>query len=199
MGKAGFATTLFLLTKLRYRKNIRLTGFDYSSIGYYFVTICTKEGRKLFVPRLSKKYGYELNVAATHASPYVLIDESRQITDTTEQCLLAIPEHFPQTEVDFYVFMPTHLHLILTTHADDNKKVVQGGVYPAATEKPSLWVIVGSFKSAASRLTRRSLWQPNYYEHIIRDEESLDRIRSYILQNPAVEYADLNWKKLDCL
>ncbi len=32
------------------------------------------------------------------------------------------------------------------------------------------------------------LWQRNYYEHIIRDEPDLNRIRQYIIQNP------LNWQ-----
>jgi REP element-mobilizing transposase RayT len=55
-----------------------------------------------------------------------------------------------------------------------------------------LAAIVGSFKSAASRQINQlrdtpgaPVWQRGYYEHIIRNERSLDRIRGYILDNPA--------------
>jgi REP element-mobilizing transposase RayT len=51
--------------------------------------------------------------------------------------------------------------------------------------------IVGAYKSTTARLinglrrkTGAQVWQRNYYEHIIRDEAELRRIRVYILNNP---------------
>jgi hypothetical protein len=60
----------------------------------------------------------------------------------------------------------------------------------AINRAPTWGEIVRSYKAASARLLRRSTtpdfaWQPNYYEHVIRDEESLIRIREYILNNPA--------------
>jgi REP element-mobilizing transposase RayT len=104
--------------------------------------------------------------------------------------LLDIPEHFSNTEIDFYIFMSDHTHLILVI-------TDTGGACPAATKRPSLGSIIGSFKAAASRLVGKSLWQPNYYEHIIRSESCLDRIRDYILRNPCMEYDEINWRLLD--
>jgi putative transposase len=56
----------------------------------------------------------------------------------------------------------------------------------------SIPTIVRSFKSVVTKninelrhTTGASIWQRNYFEHVIRDEESLNRIRQYILDNPA--------------
>jgi REP element-mobilizing transposase RayT len=55
-----------------------------------------------------------------------------------------------------------------------------------------LGAIVGNFKSVTTRRINRMrhspgarVWQRNYYEHIIRDEDALERVREYILNNPA--------------
>lgn len=55
---------------------------------------------------------------------------------------------------------------------------------------PTLGEIVRTFKAVSTRVIRRTVnpdfaWQRNYYEHIIREDESLNRIRQYILDNPA--------------
>ena len=136
-------------------------------------------------------------VAATHASPDVDVGEITRITDTTEQCLLSIPEHFPNTKIDFYVFMSDHIHLVLVINDARPTEPVRGAACRAATKRTTLGNIIGSFKSAASRLSGKSIWQPNYYEHIIRSEEALDHIRTYILHNPWIEYDEINWKRID--
>ena len=52
--------------------------------------------------------------------------------------------------------------------------------------------IIGRFKMVSAKQINdlrqsqgSALWQRNYYEHIVRDEESLNRIRQYITDNPA--------------
>lgn len=57
--------------------------------------------------------------------------------------------------------------------------------------------VITTLKSTASRDAGRSVWQPNYYEHIIRNKRALDKIRYYILNNPLVEYEDINWERLE--
>lgn len=181
----------------RYRKHIRLKGFDYSESLYYFVTICTQDRQNIFKVRVSKRFGHTLDVAATHASPDINASESKRITDVAERCLLDIPEHFPNAEIDFYVFMPDHLHLILAINNPPRSDLRGGAACRAATKRSTLGTIIGSFKSAASRLTSKKFWQPNYYEHIIRSEANLTRIRNYLLQNPHTEHDEINWKHLD--
>ncbi len=84
-------------------------------------------------------------------------------------------------ELDAFVITPNHLHGIL----------LLGRSEAAATARP-LGVVIRGFKSATSRGVAAAghalghpLWQRNYYEHIIRSEESLEAIRVYIADNPA--------------
>ncbi len=100
--------------------------------------------------------------------------------------------------------MPNHVHGIVVlstvgaTHASplqahasrlrDNAPTPR----PRGPQRHSIGVIVGSFKSAVTRNINATrgrpgapVWQRNYYEHVVRDEGSLNRIRQYILDNPA--------------
>jgi putative transposase len=92
--------------------------------------------------------------------------------------LLRLQKRFPGVEIDEFAIMPNHLH---------------GAIYITDTDrKQTIGTIVGSFKSSTSRLINAlqktkgvPIWQRNFYEHIIRDEEDLNRIRVYIANNPA--------------
>ena len=110
-------------------------------------------------------------------------------------CWLAIPEHFPTVAIDASVTMPNHLHgiLILRDANEGDACVAPTNVGSGARgpRRRSIGVIVGSFKSAVTkrinemRGTREAVvWQRNYYEHIIRDEDDLRRVRRYIESNP---------------
>jgi hypothetical protein len=102
--------------------------------------------------------------------------------------------------LDEFVVMPNHMHGIIIVGAPfmapygpgavNPGAVNQGAVNPGAINRaPTLGEIVRSFKALATRRIRQAgvtafAWQRNYYEHIIRDEESLNRIREYIRNNP---------------
>jgi putative transposase len=77
-------------------------------------------------------------------------------------------------KIDYYVVMPTHIHMI----------VILDGC------KLSLGEIIRRFKAKSSREAGFKLWQPNYYEHVIRNEKALLRIREYIQNNPLKEKLD---------
>ncbi len=107
----------------------------------------------------------------------------------------AIPDHFPGAAIDEFIVMPNHVHGIIwitetrsvgAQHAAPLRPVVPAG---------SLAAIVRSFKSAAAKRINEfrgtrgpPVWQRNYYERIIRDEDELNDIRQYIRDNPK------NWK-----
>ena len=129
--------------KLRRRKEIRLKSYDYKSDGCYFVTICTHRGR----PNM------------------------RQYREVVERILLSLPERFSGLKIDWYVLMPTHLHVIF---AFDGMKDGLAGV-------------VRTFKALVTRNTGVKFWQRNYYEHVIRNETALFKIREYIENNPLAE------------
>jgi REP element-mobilizing transposase RayT len=94
-------------------------------------------------------------------------------------CWDAIPHHFGYVTVDAFVVMPNHVHGVLLFM----EAVGAGHAQP-------LPVVVGSFKSAASRLIGASIWQRNYWEHVIRNNRELDSVRDYIEDNPLRWLAD---------
>ena len=85
------------------RKQIRLPEYDYSSTGAYFVTICTHEKRRILS---------DVTVGATHESPAAGV----QLTaagNVVLQVLQSLPHRFPELQIDHYVIMPNHVHLLL--------------------------------------------------------------------------------------
>jgi hypothetical protein len=71
-------------------------------------------------------------------------------------------------EIDYHVIMPDHIHIILEL----------------AGKGLGLGEVISRFKARTSRAAGKRLWQPNYYEHIIRTEKALNKIREYIRDNP---------------
>lgn len=97
-------------------------------------------------------------------------------------CWLAIPQHIPNIELNCYVVMPNHIHGVLQL-LPTLMQEKQTGV--------ALSTIINQYKSAVTRcaikqrgITGSVLWQRGYYEHVLRDEKDLDRIREYITINP---------------
>ena len=185
---------------MKYRKHIRLKGFDYSSGHYYFVTICTKNRQELFAPFVDLRYGHQLpdEIAVGIAGDVVapLCGARQKMTEMVVDKLNQIPKYYP-AEIDFYVIMPDHLHMIIDIR--ESGKVSLALIVKAFKS----WVTVGAKEAAQSAAATEkpkpsvSIWQPNYYEHIIRSEGSLERIRNYVLHNPWIEYDEINWKIID--
>jgi putative transposase len=184
------------LFKRKFRiETTRLKYWDYRTAGWYFVTICTHDK----VCTLGKIKNDEMLLS--------------DIGEIAEQFWLQIPEHFPQVTLDQYVIMPNHVHGIIVIQSEnpavdsknsDNRDVAfrsrdvacnvsttisrtMAGISP---KKGSLSVMVRSYKSAVTRWARNNQyahfgWQARFYDHIIRDEASLQRIQAYIVNNPA--------------
>jgi putative transposase len=173
---------------------MRLQGYDYSGTGAYFVTICAQNRKCLFGDIVDGKM--------------IMNDLGRIVADEWRKSA----EIRRQIELDEFVVMPNHFHGIVficgsrvvgTGRADAARKE-KGTARRAPTDATerfgksiagSLPTIMRSFKSAATRRVNQirrapghKLWQRNYYEHIIRNENELNRIQEYIRHNP------LNWK-----
>lgn len=167
---------------MRERKQIRLRGYDYSLPGAYFITLCTK-GRKNTLARV-------VNGRAIRSA----------IGEFALRCWKEIPNHHANVEVDEFVVMPNHIHGVVVildslTKAEDSGRGVQlntptGNRFSRISPKAgSLGVIVRTFKAAVTTWCRRNgfpefAWQRGYYEHVIRNDRSLFRIREYIRTNP---------------
>ncbi len=161
-----------------HRRSIRLKGYDYTQPGAYFVTLCTHERVHLF----------------GHVVDGVMrLDELGEIA---RQCWLAIPDHFPHAQLDEFVVMPNHVHGIIwivgARHAVPLQSPARETMEQFSKPVPgSIPTLIRSFKSATTKRInqhRRTLgatvWQRNYYEHIIRNEQTLNAIRQYIHDNP---------------
>jgi REP element-mobilizing transposase RayT len=164
-----------------HRRSIRLTEYDYSQPGAYFVTICTKNQQSCF-----QQY------------PELKAIVSKQWRN--------LPDRFRNIELDEFVVMPNHVHGIILVTGDDpnvgaglaparNPGRTQNTIKATARVAPTVGKIVGTYKSICvtewlkyirqnSIDTLGGFWQRNYYEHIIRGESSLDRVREYVHYNP---------------
>ncbi len=160
----------------RRRRSVRLSEYDYTQAGMYFITVVA-HGRQCVFGDL---VGGEIRLS----------EAGRIVRD----CWTAIPDHCSGCAVTSFVVMPNHVHGVLTL-PDNDGSAAQSSI--THTERPrgpvhrSVGAIVGSFKSAATRLINRRcgtpgavVWQRNYYEHVIRSDASLQRIEDYILSNP---------------
>ncbi len=177
----------------RRRRSMRLHGYDYSQAGAYFLTICTADRRILFGEVVDHQM--------------VLNEAGRIVTDEW----LRSARIRPEIELDAWVVMPNHIHGILTI-ADvgserdrrsrpDQRSLTTGVCLPGRGDRRvaptgpgpgSVGAIVAGFKSASAKRINafrgtggEPVWQRNYYEHVIRYEAVLNRIRQYIAENPA--------------
>lgn len=161
----------------RGRRSIRLSGYDYAQAGAYFVTVCAHQRQCLFGDVVNKK---------------MVLNEAGKIV---RACWDEIPAHFPHAELDAFVVMPNHIHGIIVIVDHGSRDTACRVPTMESFGKPvpgSLPTIVRSFKSAVTRHINQSrdtpgqpVWQRNYYEHIVRNEHALNRIRNYIETNPA--------------
>lgn len=145
------------------RKRNHLKGYDYSSTGAYFVTICTQGKRCI----LSDIVGEGL------APPVVRLTQYGKAAD--EQ-VRQIEVRYPTVQVDRYVIMPNHIHMLLSIRQD------AGGASPS----PTLMDIVRVFKSQTTRQCGRgaNLFQRSFYDHVVRNEHDFREIWNYIKANP---------------
>jgi len=162
----------------QYRKIIRLKDYDYSSAGYYFVTIVSYKRKNIFG---------EIIDGQNNLNPLGII---------VEKTWREIPAHFPYIEVDSHIVMPNHFHGILIISEIRAQHVRAQHAEPLReTKAQPLGLIIRSFKSAVTKRVHdlglfigEKIWHRNYYEHIIRDEEDYQSIAEYIETNP------LNWQ-----
>ncbi|MEQ8975509.1 MAG: transposase [Coleofasciculus sp. C1-SOL-03] len=145
-----------------HRRSIRLKDYDYTQPGFYFITICTWQRQTLLGE---------------------IIDSQMQLSDSGKFVYLHwqnLLHYHPNLKLDEFVIMPNHLHGILILTADTTRQ-----------KHHSLPEIIRGFKTFSARRINKNrrqkgvpVWQRGYYEHIIRNEQSLTAIREYIVNNP---------------
>ncbi len=156
------------------RKPTRLKGYDYSTPGAYFVTVCTKDKRCV----LGKIVGDgDFDVPKMNLSKYGII---------IEKYLNFMNEKYNHMKIDSYVIMPNHIHLILNI-----SDFAGGASETAAPYNNEISKFISLFKRYCNIECGENLFQRSFHDHIIRGEKDYLKIREYIDTNV------LKWKT-DC-
>ncbi len=171
-----------------HRRSIRLPGYDYSQSGAYFVTICTDQRQCLFGDVVDGQ---------------MVLNQYGAIVAETYQWLC---QRYPYLYSDEWIVMPNHFHAIMVItdqprmDADQPRRGVsrnaptineQYNVNVINKQRKPLGRLIGAFKTVSTKKINilrdapgTTIWQRNYYEHIIRNQDAMDKIRQYIINNP---------------
>jgi len=184
----------------KYRiSSTRLQKWDYGWNASYFITICTK----------NREYFFGEIVKTPNPGIATIAMQLTEIGYIAHKFWDEIPNHFPFVQLGAFVVMPNHVHgIIIIDKQDDQRNVIKNIATNVGTRhclvstpgqkrfqnqgKNTLSSIVGSYKSVVTKHARKIhadfAWQSRFHDHIIRDDESYQRIRNYIINNPQ------NWK-----
>lgn len=187
------------------RQSIRLPGWDYRQPAAYFVTICTRDRVRLFGEVVRGRM-------VLNACGRIVAEEWRRTERVRDNVVLdafvVMPNH-----VHGIIGITTgpgdggaarHASDTPTDENDANRGRGTARRAPTGNNRQfgqprsgSLSTIVGALKSAVTRRINRQrgtpgapVWQRNFYERIVRNRTELDRIRTYIRQNPAQWHGD---------
>ena len=176
---------------IHHRRSIRLKGYDYAQEGLYFITICCFENKHLF---------------GKIVDGVMVLNDAGKIA---EKCWLEIPEHFKNVVLHEFVIMPNHVHGILEIVGEgaNNENIMKGAknFSPVQDNIPknissrfispsrTIGSVVRGFKIGVTKWMRQhtdvvNVWHRNYYDIIIRNEQSYNNISKYIVNNP------INWR-----
>ncbi|MCU0276872.1 MAG: transposase [Acidobacteria bacterium] len=183
--------------EIHHRHSIRLRNYDYSRPGYYFVTLCA--------------YHRECIFGDIEKNEIVL----NELGTLVKKNWYDLPVHFPGIELDKMVIMPNHLHGIIKISDHCRGGVIPPlGVFPPIKIVPmrsaviapkdggkTLGQMIAWFKYESTKEINRvitgnpemKIWQRNFYERIVRNDEELSRIRNYIATNLETWKEDENY------
>ena len=155
-----------MMNELQVRKPNRLKKYDYSQNGYYFITICVKDKHELLG---------QIDVGANCVRP--CLSEQGHIV---EKEIHVLSETYDAVEINKYVVMPNHLHMIIVISDSGRTQFA-----------PTISHIIKQFKGSITKKIGFSIWQRSFHDHIIRNEKEYLKIWQYIDENP------MKWQE-DC-
>ena len=180
------------LFKNKYRiKSTRWQDYNYAQDGFYFVTVCTKN-RELFFGDVKEEK--------------MILSEIGIIADGFWSKII---DNFSFVKLDYYIVMPNHVHVVLEIdHGGDNDNIVETrrgaslrGEYKrkfGPLQKNSLSSIINHYKGGVTKMCRQYdinfAWQARFHDRVIRDENELNRVRQYVIDNPLHWELDRNNK-----
>lgn len=146
------------------RKPVRLKEYDYGTYGAYFITICTKDKKEILCEIVGDGALDVPKIRLTHIGSIV------------EKYILST-NNINGLQVDKYVIMPNHIHLILVVATEGTSKAPSptNAIIPHA---------VSTLKRFVNRDVGENIFQRSYHDHIIRNEQDYNEIWEYIDTNP---------------
>ena len=165
------------------RKKIRLKDYDYSSAGYYFITICVEGGQHTLghiVGAAPLRICFAYSCRGNRSSrPQMELSRQGNIV---EAWIGKIRDKYPHIKVESSVVMPNHVHMMLSIDSDE-----QTGM----DKRTAIDRAIGYYKYQTTKeINQPGFWQRSFHDHIIRDEKSfLDKMQ-YIEENPARWFED---------
>ncbi|MDD2622750.1 MAG: transposase [Bacteroidales bacterium] len=162
------------------RRSIRLKGYDYAQGGLYFITLCCQNRACLFGDVVNGEMKW---------------NDAGKIAD---ECWMDIPKHFPNSVLHQHIVMPNHIHGIIelsdivpvgAKNFSPLLQIPEPSSQPFSSPSKTIGSIVRGYKIGVTKWMRQNtdlfyVWQRNYYEHIIRNKQSYQRISEYIMNNP---------------
>jgi putative transposase len=193
--------------ELHHRRSIRIKGYDYSRPGSYFVTLCTQDRECWFGEVIYGTVQLSPIGKAVHEGwlripsffPNVVLDEFVVMPNHVHGIITMIDSDSVHAGPGVGLVTGRGLvgrglinqtPTISTRDANATKNTNTDGEWILMRNpKQTLGKIIRHYKAGASKLIRDGghshfQWQPNYYEHIIRNETDLNKIRKYIVENP---------------
>ncbi|MDR3054381.1 MAG: hypothetical protein LBU53_03130, partial [Zoogloeaceae bacterium] len=161
------------------RKPNRLTDYDYSQNGAYFITICAKDRAGIFSTIEAPDRIDDVGANCVRPNmPDNVRPQLSPIGIIIEKEIKALSKIYDQVAVDGYVVMPNHVHIII---------VIGGaGIESGRTQfAPTVSRVVKQWKGAITKQPGFSPWQKSFHDRIIRNEEEYTHIAEYIETNPA--------------
>ncbi|PCI24122.1 hypothetical protein COB57_05775 [Candidatus Peregrinibacteria bacterium] len=155
---------------IHHRQSSRLSEYDYSQRGLYFITICTHNQQHIFG---KVTISQEISLSKGGIMAKIFWEK--------------IPQHYTHITLKSFIIMPNHIHGILQIQQNTNND--RSSHHFQKTLPNSIGSIVRGYKIAVTKWFRshtdiHTIWQKNYHDHIIRDENALLNISNYIINNP---------------
>ena len=162
--------------KIHHRRSTRLKNYDYARDGAYFVTICAQHKEYMFGNIIDGKM--ILNPAG----------------EMIKKWLFELKNKFKNIELDEYIIMPNHIHLIIFILNNIARNENQNGIPQIVQWLKTMTTneYIRNVKQNNWKPFDKKIWQRNYYDRVICNEKELDEIRKYIFENPLKWELDKN-------
>ena len=157
------------------RKSNRIIPSDYSQSGAYFITVCTQNRKKIL-----SRFSVGTPLPGCPQEPRLELLHCGQIAD---KVIGQLDDFYDIFSVDKYVIMPDHIHLLITIHAQTGHP--GRGVLTSIGQRSSVISrFVGTFKRFCNKEYGCNIWQPRFYDHVIRNQQDYNEVWEYIDNNP---------------